>query len=164
MKDKYSKNILATLCYVCKDNKVLMIYRNKKKNDIHEGKYNGLGGKLEKGETPYDCVIREVKEESGLLIKKPILKGFLSFPEFDGVNGWNVFVYLARDFKGKIKKSKEGELVWVNIDDLNRLNLWEGDKYFLKYIFKDVFFYGVFYYKNKKLLNYKIHFFKKTPL
>jgi 8-oxo-dGTP diphosphatase len=57
----YSNNIIATLCYIVKDDKVLMLKRVKKENDIHHGKYNGFGGKLEKGETPYECVIREVK-------------------------------------------------------------------------------------------------------
>lgn len=138
-----------------------MLYRNKKENDIHQGKYNGLGGKLEEGETPYECVIREVKEESGLVIKNPILKGFLRFPKFDGVNCWNVFVYLAKDFKGKIKRSNEGELVWVDIKMLSNLNLWEGDRYFLKYVFRNGFFYGVFYYRDKKLLKYKIKHISK---
>lgn len=59
---------LATLCYIMKDNKTLMLYRNKKENDYHEGKWNGLGGKFELGETPEECAIRELKEETGLTI------------------------------------------------------------------------------------------------
>ncbi len=65
---------LATLCYIKKDGKTLMMLRNKKKNDMHQGKYNGLGGKLKDGETPEECVLREVKEESGLSITNPILE------------------------------------------------------------------------------------------
>lgn len=134
-----------------------MLYRNKKKNDIHSGRYNGLGGKVEPGETPYECVIREVREESGLIIKKPILRGILVFPNFDGKNTWNVFVYLAERFSGNIVESKEGELCWVDIKDILKLNLWEGDRYFLRYLFKkDLFFYGVFYYENGKLMTHRI--------
>ena len=59
---------LATLCYVISNGKTLMIYRNKKENDYHEGKWNGLGGKFEQGETPEECAIREVYEESGLIV------------------------------------------------------------------------------------------------
>jgi 8-oxo-dGTP diphosphatase len=152
----YSNNIIATLCYIVKDDKVLMLKRVKKENDIHHGKYNGLGGKLEKGETPYECVIREVKEESGLLIKNPILKGILNFPDFDGENDWIVFVYIAKDFDGDLIYSKEGVLEWIDIKDILKIPLWEGDKVFLKYIFKDKgFFYGTFYYKNKKLIDFK---------
>lgn len=75
---------LATLCYIKKDGKTLMLHRIKKKNDMHEGKWNGLGGKFEPGETPEDCVIREIEEESGLNIIKPRLRGLLTFPEFGG--------------------------------------------------------------------------------
>ena len=62
---------LATLCYVMKDNNTLMIYRNKKENDYHMGKWNGLGGKMENGETPEECAVREVWEEAGLKVKNP---------------------------------------------------------------------------------------------
>jgi len=101
-------------------------------------------------------VIREVKEESGLLIKNPILKGILNFPDFDGENDWIVFVYLAKDFDGDLIDSREGVLEWIDIKDVLKIPLWEGDKVFLKYIFKDNgFFYGTFYYKNKKLIDFK---------
>ncbi|MCX7642127.1 MAG: 8-oxo-dGTP diphosphatase [Elusimicrobiales bacterium] len=157
MKIIYSNNILATLCYVCDGKKVLMIHRTKKKNDIHANKYNGLGGKVEEDETPFECVIREVREESGLKIKNPILKGILRFPKFDGVNCWTVFVYLTNNFSGRIKSSNEGELVWIELEKLSKINMWEGDKYFIKYVFKkNVFFYGVFYYKNNNLIKFRL--------
>ncbi|MCX7905670.1 MAG: 8-oxo-dGTP diphosphatase [Elusimicrobiales bacterium] len=157
----YSNNILATLCYVYDGKRVLMLHRTKKKNDIHAYKYNGLGGKIEKNETPLECVIREVKEESGLKIKKPILKGILRFPNFDGKNCWTVFVYLANIFYGSIKKSDEGELLWINLEKLSKINIWEGDKYFIKYVFKEnIFFYGVFYYKKGKLVDFKLKLLK----
>lgn len=152
---------MATLCYVVKNNKVLMLHRVKKEKDIHKGKYNGLGGKLEKEETPYQCVIREVYEESGIKILNPQLKGIINFPDFDGKNNWIVFVYVAKKFKGKLKKSLEGNLEWVDKKNLLKIPLWEGDKVFLKYVFNSKkFFYGSFLYRNGKLINYKFKVLK----
>ena len=79
-------NKLATLCYIRDGEKTLMLHRNKKANDMHEGKWNGLGGKVEGGESPEACAIREVLEESGLVVSKPQYKGFITFPNFDGEN------------------------------------------------------------------------------
>ena len=73
---------IFTLCYVREKGKTLMIHRNKKDNDVHEGKWNGLGGKLEQGESPEECAVREVYEESGLLGKNPKLKGIITAPMF----------------------------------------------------------------------------------
>ncbi|MAI88720.1 MAG: DNA mismatch repair protein MutT, partial [Candidatus Marinimicrobia bacterium] len=73
---------IGTLCYITDSEKTLMLHRVKKENDMHEGKWNGLGGKLEAGESPEECVIREVYEESGLTIKNPKLKGIITFPKF----------------------------------------------------------------------------------
>ena len=78
-----------------------MVHRNKKVNDIQECKWNGLGGKFEPGETPEECVIREVLEESGLLIRNPKLCGLLMFPKFKG-NDWYVFVFTATEFTGEL--------------------------------------------------------------
>ena len=76
---------LATLCYVRKDGKTLMVHRNKKPNDMHLGKWNGLGGKLEPGETPEECCIRELYEETGLAVRNPQLKGLITFTAFSPV-------------------------------------------------------------------------------
>ena len=97
----YQKNTnymkLATLCYVIdrSTNSTLMIYRNKKPNDYHLGKWNGLGGKFNPGESPEECAIREIEEESGLKVKSVKMKGFITFPLFDGVEDWNVFLFTA---------------------------------------------------------------------
>src|SRR6476469_9924460 len=96
------KKVCATLCYVQKGGKTLMLHRVKKKNDIHEGKWNGLGGKMEQGETPEECVIREVREESGLRIDQPELRAILTFPEFDGHDDWLVFLFVANRFSGEL--------------------------------------------------------------
>ena len=130
--------ILATLCYVKNNGKTLMIYRHRK-NDIHEGKYNGLGGKFNPGESPEDCITREVKEESGLTIHNPRLRGILSFPGFMQED-WIVFVYTANEFSGELKSSEEGNLHWVDDSTLLNLSLWESDKYFLGWIQENKFF------------------------
>ncbi len=153
--------ILATLCYVKdeKSKKILMLHRIKKKNDVHEGKWNGLGGKFEKGESPEDCVIREVKEESGLTIKNPQLKGFIAFPDFDGRNDWHVFVFVVDKFSGKLIDSAEGKLEWIPYDKLLSLNLWEGDKIFIKWLTQEKFFSAKFNYKNGKFKDYSVNFY-----
>ncbi len=74
--------VLTTICYIEKDGKTLMLYRNKKKNDVHEGKYVGIGGKFEFGETPEECIIREIKEETGLTVNSLRYHGLISFPKF----------------------------------------------------------------------------------
>ena len=150
---------LATLCYVIKDNKTLMIYRNKKENDYHEGKWNGLGGKFEAGESPEDCAIREMKEETGLDVKSPIMKGFITFPNFDGVDDWYVFVFVFKEFEGELIDSPEGHLEWINNDKLTELNLWEGDKIFLPWLFQDKFFSAKFDYETGKFVDYSVDFY-----
>jgi 8-oxo-dGTP diphosphatase len=150
---------LATLCYIKNNGKTLMIHRVKKENDIHAGKWNGLGGKFIMGETPEECVIREVKEESGFNIKNPILKGFLTFPQFNKDVDWYVFVFEAHEFSGTLIESNEGNLKWINNDELVNLNLWEGDKYFFKWMKDNKFFSAKFIYENGKLKQYKVVFY-----
>jgi len=150
---------LATLCYVMKDNKTLMLFRNKKPNDVHEGKWNGLGGKFEKGETPEECVIREVKEESGLMIKNPKLHGIITFPMFDGKKDWYVFMFTVKDFEGELIDSNEGKLEWIENEKLLDLNLWEGDKIFIPWLFQEKYFSAKFIYENKKLISHNMSFY-----
>ena len=147
---------LATLCYVRSAGKTLMLLRNKKENDIHTGKWNGLGGKLNPAESPEECVIREVYEESGLKIIDPDLRGVLTFPEFSNGEDWYVFVYTADRFKGSLIESNEGQLEWIDDKTLLSLNLWEGDIHFLRALKAGVFFSGKFSYKNKVLEQYQM--------
>jgi len=151
-------HILATLCYVQKENKTLMLHRVKKENDYHQGKWNGLGGKFEKGETPEECAAREIEEESGLKIKTPKLNGFISFPNFDGKNDWNVFVFTVKEFEGSLIDSPEGTLEWIKNEKLFDLNLWEGDKIFMKWLFEKKFFSAKFIYENGQFKNYTVNF------
>lgn len=151
---------LATLCYVQREGKTLMIHRNKNQGDMHLGKWNGLGGKLEEGESPQECAVREVGEESGLEAKNPILAGFLTFPMFDGQDDWYCFVFRIEDFSGELKhESAEGKLEWFPNEDVFKLPLWEGDHIFLPWIFEKRFFMAKFVYAEKKLVDYSASFY-----
>jgi len=147
---------LATLCYLKRNNKTLMLHRVKRKNDIHQDKWNGLGGKFHPGQSPEECVIREIEEESGYKIKEPLLKGVLTFPEFSAGEDWYVFVFTATDFSGTQIESNEGNLAWIDDDRLLQLPLWEGDKFFPKWISEDVFFSGKFYYRDGSLIDHTL--------
>jgi 8-oxo-dGTP diphosphatase len=151
--------ILATLIYVRKNGKTLMLYRNKKENDYHEGKWNGLGGKFEAGESPEECAVRELKEESGLIAKSLTMKGFITFPNFDEKNDWHVFLFTVEDFEGELINSPEGKLEWIEDEKLLELNLWEGDKIFIPWLFEDKFFSAKFVYENKRFVDYEVHFY-----
>jgi 8-oxo-dGTP diphosphatase len=152
---------LATLCYVLdkKNNKTLMIHRVKKENDYHSGKWNGLGGKFDLGESPEECAIREVYEESGLIIKEPRMHGFITFPNFDGKEDWYVFIFTADNFEGNIIDSDEGNLGWIPNDKLNSLNLWDGDKIFIEWLFREKFFSAKFIYETGEFKDYTVFFY-----
>jgi 8-oxo-dGTP diphosphatase len=149
--------IVATLTYIRSDGKTLMLHRNKKLKDYHEGKYNGIGGKLEAGESPEMCAKREIFEETGLHAKSICYRGHLTFPQFDGVSDWLCFIYECHKFEGELIDSDEGTLYWIEDQELLNLNLWEGDPYFLKVLYgSSAHFSGIFYYKNKQLLDYEL--------
>lgn len=136
-----------------------MLYRNKKENDYHEGKWNGLGGKFEQGETPEECAIRELKEETGLDITNPQLKGMITFPMFDTKEDWYVFLFVVKEFKGELIDSPEGHLEWIDDEKLFQLNLWDGDKIFIPWLFQDKFFSAKFNYENGKFKDYTVEFY-----
>lgn len=152
---------LATLCYVMdkQNNSTLMIYRDKKENDYHKGKWNGLGGKFNPGETPEECAIREIEEESGLRVKSVKMRGFITFPLFDGKEDWYVFLFTADEFEGKLIDSPEGHLAWILNDRLTEINLWDGDKIFIPWLLGDKFFSAKFNYHNGNFVNYTVEFY-----
>ena len=150
---------IGTLCYITKKNKTLMMHRVKKKNDMHKNKWNGLGGKVIPGETPEECIIREVKEESGLELIEPIFKGIITFPKFDGLEDWIVFVFVAGKFTGNLMQSSEGILKWIPNENLMELELWEGDKIFMNWLNNKKIFSAKFIYNKKSLENYQVVFY-----
>lgn len=147
---------LATLCYIKDGDKTLMLHRNKKEQDMHLGKWNGLGGKVEGGETPEECAIREVREESGLSVLDPQLKGFITFPNFDGENDWYVFVYRFDDFIGELTGSPEGELEWISDSRMSDIPLWEGDRIFMEWLNQEKIFSAIFRYEGGRLLDWRV--------
>ena len=139
-----------------------MVHRNKKPNDIHEGKWNGLGGKFEAGETPEECVTREVKEESGLFIQQPLLHGLLMFPNFKG-NDWYVFVFSAKEFSGELMDdSPEGDLEWIPDERVTQLNLWDSDHIFMPWIQEGKFFSAKFDYDGDEMRGHNVIFHHAT--
>jgi 8-oxo-dGTP diphosphatase len=133
-----------------------MVHRIKKENDIHQGKWNGLGGKLEPGETPEECAAREVFEESGLVVRRMNFKGILTFPGFSNDEDWYAFVFVIDEFVGQLTESPEGTLHWVDDADVPGLNLWEGDRFFLPWLDQPGFFSGKFTYVNNRLVDHSI--------
>lgn len=116
----------TTLCYLEKDGKYLMLHRTAKDKDINKDKWIGVGGKFEPGETPEECLLREVYEETGLTLESYRFRGILTF-RCDGAEEY-IFLYTADRFSGTLRECDEGELCWVDIEAVNGLNLWEGDR------------------------------------
>jgi 8-oxo-dGTP diphosphatase len=152
---------VGTLCYVRHAGKTLMLHRTRKPNDMHEGKWVALGGKLEPGESPEECAVREVYEESGLRILDPQFRGVLTFPAFDGIDNWYGFVFVATQFTGELSDSTEGVLAWIDDDALLDLPMWEGDRIFLRWLDSDAIFSAKFSYTEGKLTEHQVVFY--TP-
>lgn len=152
--------ILATLCYVRSGGKTLMMHRNKRPDDVHFGKYNGLGGKFDPAESPEECIIREVREESNLTIE-PQLRGVMTFPQFAKGHDWYCFLFTAEKYSGKLKpQCPEGDLVWIDNDKVLNLPLWPGDRIFLKWLEQPHFFSAKFTYQDGNLVSHEVHFYE----
>lgn len=131
--------IVGTLGYVLSPDKekVLMVHRNLRPDDAHFGKYNGLGGKLERDEDVFSGMKREIFEETGLICEKMTLRGTINWTNF-GPKGedWLGFIFLIEAFKGEpFKSNNEGNLDWVEIQKISTLPMWEGDRHFLPLVF-----------------------------
>lgn len=149
---------LATLCYLRRDGHTLMIHRNKRAGDIHQGKWNGLGGKLNPGESPEQCVIREVREECGLNIRNPRYHGLLMFANFKGED-WFVWVFSATDFDGDLTETGEGTLQWIATPKLPCLPLWPSDLIFFPWLERDGVFSARFQYAGEEMLGHEVYFY-----
>lgn len=144
----------TTLCYIEQDNKYLMLHRTKKSNDPNREKWIGVGGKVEAGESVEECLLREVMEETGLVLKEYQYRGKLYFYS-DTYEDEIMYLYTSSEFEGELIECKEGELAWIEKSDILNLNLWEGDKVFLKKLLKDDVcpFVLRMYYTGEKLVN-----------
>lgn len=122
---------LTTLCYIEKDDKYLMLHRVKKEKDVNKDKWVGVGGGFEKDETPEECLLREVKEETGLTLTKYAYRGLVTFVSDEWETEY-MHLFTATEYTGEIQICDEGELVWVPKSDISSLNIWEGDKAFFE--------------------------------
>ena len=132
----------TTLCDIEKEDSYLLLHRISKKNDINKDKWIGVGGKFEDKESPEECLLREVKEETGLTLTSYRLRGVVTFVSDRWVTEY-MFLYTADGFEGEMTACKEGNLQWVKKKDMNQLNLWEGDKIFLDLLEKEVPFFSL---------------------
>lgn len=153
--------ILATLAYVLSPDRrhVLMVHRNARPDDAHYGKYNGLGGKLERGEDVVAGLRRELREEACIEATRLRLRGTLSWPGF-GREGedWFAFVFLVDRFQGTPPpRNAEGSLLWVDLSQITQLALWEGDRHFLPLVFDadPRPFHGVMPYHEGRMLDWR---------
>ena len=122
---------LSTLCYIEKDGKYLMLHRTVKKNDVNKDKWIGVGGHFEADESPEECVLREVKEETGYTLTSYRYRGIVTFVSGNGVTEY-MSLFTADGFEGEPVPCDEGELEWVDIEKVWKLNIWEGDKIFFR--------------------------------
>lgn len=156
--------VLTTLAYLVKGGSVLFLYRDKKKDDENEGKYIGVGGHVEEGESYVACMKREVKEETGYSVRRYIYKGKIDFLNEDqGIQKERMYLFLVGSFEGKEEICPEGDLSWIPEEQIPTLPLWEGDRTFLPYLFKDS---GTFsmklYYEKGRFVRAEGPVFKKT--
>jgi 8-oxo-dGTP diphosphatase len=133
--------IIGTLGYILSPDRqqVLLVHRNARSSDHHLGKYNGLGGKMKEGEDVSSCMAREIQEEAGICCRDMNLRGTVNWPGF-GPKGenWLGFIFLITAFAGTPKASnEEGDLSWHPLAEIDRLPMWEGDRFFLPLVFDD---------------------------
>ena len=121
----------TTLCYIERDGAYLMLHRTKKKNDANHDKWLGIGGHIEPGETPMDCILREVREETGLTLVDCRARGVVRFRS-DMYEDEDMYVFTATEYEGELITCDEGDLEWIDRDALLALPMWEGDRIFLK--------------------------------
>ena len=148
---------MTTLCYIEKEGKYLMLHRVKKHHDINAGKWIGVGGHVENGETPEECLLREVKEETGLVLTAYRLRGLVTFLS-DVCEPELMCVFTADAFDGEMIECDEGELAWVEKSDVLTLPTWEGDRVFLALLLSgdERFFSIKLRYEGDKLVEKKI--------
>lgn len=149
----------TTLCYIERDGKYLMIHRVKKALDENKDKWIGVGGKFESAETPFDCVRREIREETGLIPGKLNYRGLVTFVSNEYGTEY-MHLFHTDDFSGQLLENcPEGNLEWIAKDEVFNLPLWEGDKIFLDLLTKDVPFFSLkLTYEGNRLVYHTLEF------
>lgn len=133
---------LSTLCYIEKNHKYLMLHRTVKKNDVNKDKWIGVGGHFEQDESPEECLLREVKEETGYTLTDYRFRGIVTFVSGSGVTEY-MSLFTATGFEGEPIPCNEGNLEWVDIDEIQNLNIWEGDKIFFRLLAEERDFFSL---------------------
>ncbi|MBO4740816.1 MAG: 8-oxo-dGTP diphosphatase [Bacteroidales bacterium] len=132
----------TTLCYLERDGQYLMLHRTTKSNDINHDKWIGVGGKFEEGESPEECMLREVREETGFTVTRWRYRGIVTFVS-DIYGSEHMHLFTCTEWEGEQKPCDEGVLEWVGKDRISELNIWEGDKIFLDLLRGDVPFFSL---------------------
>ena len=132
----------TSLCYIERDGCYLMLHRTKKVNDENHDKWIGVGGKFEEGESPEECMLREVREETGLTLTAWRYRGIVTFVS-DEWGGEYMHLFTADGYTGALRDCDEGVLEWIDRDRLSELTLWEGDKIFLDLLRRDTPFFSL---------------------
>ena len=141
----------TTLCYIIKDNKCLMLHRTKKENDQSHDKWLGIGGKFEDKESPEDCALREIKEETGLTVTEYRYRGIVTFIS-DVWETEYMHLFTVAGFRGEVSECDEGDLEWIDVGRLLELPMWEGDRIFLNLLASDSPFFSLkLKYEGEKL-------------
>ena len=134
---------LSTLCYIEDGDRYLMLHRTKKEHDINKDKWIGLGGHFEDGESPEECVLREVFEESGIRLESCRFRGLVTFVSGDLTEYMHLFTADLPAHIEQLPDCPEGDLAWVRKDEVPALPIWEGDKIFLKLLAEDAPFFSL---------------------
>jgi 8-oxo-dGTP diphosphatase len=140
MSDLSMKN--TTLCYLERDGKYLMLHRVKKENDMNRDKWLGIGGKFEPGESPEDCALREIREETGLTVTEWEYRGIVTFVSEEFGTEW-MHLFWSDSFTGTLTDCDEGELAWIGKRELLTKELWQGDRIFLELLEQRVPFFSL---------------------
>ena len=133
---------VTTLCYIEREDSYLMLHRVKKKNDLNENKWVGIGGHAEEGESPEDCLLREAMEETGLLLTSYRFRGLVTFVS-DKWGTEYMCLYTADGFEGELTDCDEGCLEWVPKSEIPNLNLWTGDLIFFRLLQENAPFFSL---------------------
>ena len=154
---------LTTLCYLERDGAYLMMLRNRKEHDENTGKWIGIGGKFREGESPEECLRREILEETGLTVGKVRFRGIVTFvSDLWGTEYMHLFT--SEEFEGTVGECSEGTLCWIPKEEVLSLELWEGDRLFLPLLTEDKGFFSLkLEYRGDSLLRSTLNLYSEQP-